>query len=311
MTISADHIARARLVRIEDELLVRRGYALARTREGLEGPCPNCGGRDRFSVHVGKQQWNCRGCKVEAGVSGDVIGLVQLIDNCDFIAAVETLADETGERKLITAPEPVDKKADPKRIELAQWLWLRRVPIAPGTPPYLYLCKRLKLATLDYIPATLGFLTGSDKHPPSMIAAFSLADEKEPGVLHAPRHITAVHLTRLTREGEKAPDERGRVKIMVGDTQDWPIVLAPPNDLLGTAMTEGIEDGFSVHLATGLGVWVAGAAGRMPKLAALFPGYIDCVTTYAHRDQAGRNSAIAAAKSLKARNIQAFIEGLS
>jgi hypothetical protein len=39
------------------------------------GPCPVCGGRDRFSVNVRKQVFNCRGCQI----GGDVIKLTQLL----------------------------------------------------------------------------------------------------------------------------------------------------------------------------------------------------------------------------------------
>jgi hypothetical protein len=42
-----------------------------------------------------------------------------------------------------------------------------------------------------------------------------------------------------------------------------PIVLAPPNDLLGSSITEGIEDALTMHEATGLGTWAAGSAARL------------------------------------------------
>ena len=57
-----------------------------------------------------------------------------------------------------------------------------------------------------------------------------------------------------------------------------PIVLAPVNDGLGLAITEGIEDGLSVYAATGLGVWAAGSAPLMPALADAVPNYVQCVT---------------------------------
>jgi hypothetical protein len=47
-----------------------------------------------------------------------------------------------------------------------------------------------------------------------------------------------------------------------------PIVVAPLNDLLSLAITEGIEDALSVYEASGLGVWAAGSAPHMAKLAA-------------------------------------------
>lgn len=80
-----------------------------------------------------------------------------------------------------------------------------------------------------------------------------------------------------------------------------PIALAPPNDLLGLAIVEGIETGLSVYAATGLGVWVAGAAGRMPALAAVIPSYIEAVTIYQEGDGAGHLHAQKLAGMLAAR----------
>ena len=86
--IPASLIDRAQAVRIEDEI-TRRGLKLV-GRVEREGPCPVCGGRDRFSINTKKQCLNCRGC----GAKGDVIALVRFLDGCDFRAAVETLAGE-------------------------------------------------------------------------------------------------------------------------------------------------------------------------------------------------------------------------
>jgi hypothetical protein len=81
------------------------------------------------------------------------------------------------------------------------------------------------------------------------------------------------------------------------------------NDLLGLAVVEGIEDGLSVFAATGLGIWVAGCASRMPTLAPAVPAYTDCVTVYAHDDD-GRRHCLVLADKLRARGFEVFIEGL-
>jgi hypothetical protein len=118
-----------------------------------------------------------------------------------------------------------------------------------------------------------------------------------------------VHLTLLRPDGSgKAEIEKP--KLMIGSPGNLPIIIAPPNDLLGLAITEGIEDALSVHQATGLGAWAAGAAGRMPKLADVIPSYIECVTIYAHDDRAGQEGARGLAAALVERGIETFIEGL-
>jgi aldose sugar dehydrogenase len=72
-----------------------------------------------------------------------------------------------------------------------------------------------------------------------------------------------------------------------GASTGWPIGIAPPNDDLGLAITEGIEDALSVQQAIGLGVWAAGSAGRMPALADKVPDYVEIVNA----DDAGRRGA--------------------
>ena len=103
--LPAEIVDRARAVRIEDEV-ERRGVRLLGRVERV-GPCPVCGGTDRFSVNIAKQLWNCRGC----GVGGkDAISAVMHIDGVNFRAAVETLSGED----MAPAPARVASPAPPK-----------------------------------------------------------------------------------------------------------------------------------------------------------------------------------------------------
>jgi len=91
---------------------------------------------------------------------------------------------------------------------------------------------------------------------------------------------------------------------MIGHSVGFPIVLAPPNDLLGMAITEGIEDALTVHQSTGLGAWTAGAASRLPALADAIPSYVECVTVLVDDDADGRRFAGELADRIRARRIQ-------
>jgi hypothetical protein len=304
--IPFDLIERARAVPIVE---VVAGLQMRRVGRELIGPCIACGGRDRFSVHPAKGVFNCRGC----GAKGDVIALAMHIHGLDFRAAVEMLTGEPAQdlRKPAQAPRPAGpgRKADNEAYARQQghkaaWLWSRRQAITEDTPPAFYLRKR---GYAGAIPATLGYLPASVEHPPAMIAAFGLAAESEPGILAPPAAVAQVHITRLTAAGDKADVDP--VKLILGPGTGAPIVLAPPNDLLGLAVTEGIEDGLSVHAGTGLGVWAAGTANRMPPLAAAIPSYIEAVTIFAHPDNAGRRHARELAAAL-AHRVEVFIEGL-
>jgi hypothetical protein len=143
-----------------------------------------------------------------------------------------------------------------------------------------------------------------------MIAAFAPPDEPEWGVLGEPPNVEAVHLTLLRSDGgDKA--ELEHPKLFVGSPGNLPIVLAPPNDLLGLTVTEGIEDGLTAHQVTGRGAWAAGSAGRMPALAQTLPEYIESVTICAHADKAGQDGAFALAEALDRRGVlEVLIEGL-
>jgi hypothetical protein len=116
-----------------------------------------------------------------------------------------------------------------------------------------------------------------------------------------------VHLTKLLRDGSGRIDAPN-AKIMLGrGSQGTPIVIAPPNDLLGLAICEGIEDALSIHEATGLGAWAAGSAGRMPALAESVPSHIECVSVIGH-DDTGRKYGIELIKRLRRHDIHAVFK---
>jgi DNA primase len=282
--------------------LHRRGVRLKRVGHELIGPCPVCGGVDRFAVHIAKQIWNCRGC----AKGGDVVDLVQHLDGVDFAAAVETLIGEKPRRSLVrTTPKQPNghnggNDHERRQHAKAAWLWRQRQPIT-GSIPETYL--RQARCYYGPLPATLGFLPArtKDQHP-AMIAAFGIAD--------APHDVDAVHLTLLKGDGSGKADVP-KPKLFVGRPLDRPIVLAPIGDTLALAITEGIEDGLSVRAALDLGVWAAGSGDRMPVLAGTVPRFVETVTIWAHADAAGRAGARKLAELLYRRGIEVFIEGAS
>jgi Toprim domain len=188
----------------------------------------------------------------------------------------------------------------------AAWLWNNRRPIAEDCPAELYL--RKARGYRGPIPSTIGYLPANGKHPPAMIAAFGFCEEPEPGVIDPPSEVAGVHITRLTSEGRKASIDP--VKIMLGPMSGLPIVLAPANDLLAIDIAEGIEKGLLIQADTGAGMWAAGSAGNMPKIAAALPHYAECVTIWADRDETGLRLALEAARIIQARKIEVRIKGI-
>jgi len=143
MTDRQDWIDGARAVRIEAEI-GRRGIRLVGKRKSRCGPCPKCGGDDRFSINTVRGVFNCRGCKA----AGDVIALVQFLDDCTFSEACETLTgkgrpvERRGVSVVRPAPPPLPVTSDTDNTrELARGLWREAVPIE-GTLAERYLSGR-------------------------------------------------------------------------------------------------------------------------------------------------------------------------
>jgi hypothetical protein len=239
--------------------------------------------------------FNCERCDV----GGYAIANNRTTLSHDDRARIERARAET---------EAFDRKEAAKRLELARWLWSISKPI-PGTIAEHYLLGPRGIT--GTLPGTLRFLPAHNGYPPALIAAFGLPDELEPGVLTIPRaRIEGVHLTHLKPDGSgKDEDGDGPVKKMIGRSSGWPIVLAPLNDSGGLGITEGIEDGLSV-LVSGLGVWAAGSASRLPDLAERVPDHADCITIFADPDNIGMRHATELKRRLCARGLSAAIAEL-
>lgn len=100
-------LERARALPIEAGLLGRT-VAWKGGGKGIErcGPCPVCGGDDRFSVNSSKRVWHCRGC----AKGGDVIALAM---HCGGMGFRESLDALVGIRESISAPgiTPIQRRA--------------------------------------------------------------------------------------------------------------------------------------------------------------------------------------------------------
>jgi hypothetical protein len=286
-------------------LAERQGAKLKRTGVSeWAGPCPVCGGKDRFGVNITKQVWNCRGCSR----GGDVIDLAQHAGGETFAEAVAALSGETpaGFKFSARQRDPNDDHDDVRRRrDMARGLWAQRKPPA-GSIAETYLRKARGYG--GPLPATLGFLRPFKDYPPSLIAAFAMPEEAEPGVLRAPLDVDAVQLIALRADGSN----KAAVEIQkrtIGSPKGMPIAVAPANDLLAISVHEGIEDALSAHEATGLGAWASGGAPFLPHLADAVPSYIETVTVVAHSDEAGRIGARALARRLAARGFKVLLHG--
>jgi hypothetical protein len=197
-----------------------------------------------------------------------------------------------------------DRKHKAERLNKARWLWSQRKPVI-GSFAETYL--RTKRGIGCRLPATLGFLPAHGEYPPALIAAVGMPREVDPGVIAIDDDaVRGVHMVRLLPDGSDR-ERHKEAKKTVGRCIGWPIVLAPPNDLLGLAIAEGIENVLVAHEATGLGTWAAGGASRLPALADMLPDWIDCVTIIADDDPDGRRHAGVLARRIEARGIETVV----
>ncbi|WP_400769348.1 toprim domain-containing protein [Methylosinus sporium] len=260
------------------------GLKLPRTGE-YAGPCPACGGRDRFSINPRKAVWNCRG----AGGGNDAIGLVEHVRGVDFRAAVEFL---TGERDLPPAPrvecqpEPAGDD-DTQRIGRARTLW-REARDARGSVVDVYLKQARGLPPIDAATVrTIRFhpsfpMRGPADEPvrvPAMLCAMRDAravldfmagargelTEIEEQALADENFIRAIHATALLddgsgkRFGKDSRRIRGVAKgstIMLGDL--WHVLYGGTLDA-----GEGIETMLAAISMGGSCAFALGSAGAV------------------------------------------------
>src|ERR1700722_15385784 len=146
--IPSDLIERASTVRIEDEI-ERRGIKLV-GRVDRCGPCPQCGGKDRFSINVRKQVFLCRGCAAR----GNVIALVRFLDGCGFHEAVECLTGERGPAPRPhdgpRRPTPREDEGDKHALMLARQIAFELCPMleSPGET-YLRDIRRIETSAIE------------------------------------------------------------------------------------------------------------------------------------------------------------------
>lgn len=137
-------------------------------RPGIEsvGPCPKCGGTDRFSINAQRGLFNCRRCEGK----GDVISLVRWMRDMTLPQALDWLCGpaeeipeaERKERARVSAEnrkkvEARARKEREKAIDLARQLWRQAKNMGPArVRPYLAL-RGITAELLPDLPACLRY----------------------------------------------------------------------------------------------------------------------------------------------------------
>lgn len=159
-------VADAKSVDLMSALVAGGGSTARLKRSGSEwvGPCPVCGGRDRFGLNESKQVFNCRGAE-----GGDGIALVRHLTGVDFREACEIIngadwpeAGASPEERALRRREAEARIAEQRRKAEAdaiaaaardntyredEWrrclnIWRASAPLAEGEGALAYLAAR-------------------------------------------------------------------------------------------------------------------------------------------------------------------------
>jgi hypothetical protein len=256
----------------------RLGLQLKRQGRELVGPCPECGGRDRFAIHTIKQVWNCRGCVR----GGDVIDLVQHIDRCSFQEAITTLAGRVRERgrgrdDLLNDEDRYQRASarDFRRAhDVAARIWEQASPLGPEATGYF----ERRGIDLDAVPAQ-GGLRWHPRCPwekgtkPCVIGRYTSAIGNEPrGIWRRP----------LDGGKPKALGPTGGcvIRLWPDDAVDLDLVLGEGVETTLAAATRVEHRGTLMQPA-----WAAGSAGNMSGFLVL-PG-VEALTLLIDNDRSG------------------------
>jgi hypothetical protein len=257
----------AKATRIEDEV-ARRGIRLVGRGERV-GPCPVCGGKDRFAINIKKQIWNCRGC----AKGGDVVDLVQHLDGVDFKSAIATLGGD--ERKPIAPVKPVhhEKEDDQEKTKRALKIWDEASEVN-GTLAEEYLRRRhLELPDDDHALRFYSPCPFADTAYPALIALFRDVLTDEPNAIH-----------RIAL----APGGILIAKRMLGRVGGCAVKLdADENVELSLSIGEGIETMIAARTRGLRPAWAVGSAGALKNFPVL--NGVECLSIIVDHDLPDKN----------------------
>lgn len=234
---------------------------------GRHGPCPMCGGKDRFRFDNKLQggEWICNQCG-----NGDGFDLLMGVRDCSFKDAASAVDEVVGQAST-EKPKP---KRDPKQALKRVGNGLERVQ--SRDPVSLYLKNRGISGIAGYAlrthPALRYYQDGKCQAIyPAMVARISNVHGK----------TESFHITYLTEDGKKAPVEAPR-KVMspVNGINGAAIRLAPVARHI--ALTEGIENALAVMEGEGLPCWACVSANGIETFQP--PEGVEQLTIYSDND---------------------------
>jgi putative DNA primase/helicase len=226
--------------------------------QNKHGPCPMCGGKDRFrwDDRRGNGNWICSGCG-----HGDGFDLVSRTTGMTFKDVATKVAELLGKENNYT-PKPRDPEEERQR-EAMSYVWRNSTPISDEGPVSLYLTRRT---------GTVVSSTFLREHVGKCLMVAKIVGHNDCAV--------NLHITALTQQGFKA-DVTPAKRVMAGKLPDGcAIRLAPAAAIMGVA--EGIETAISAALMFDMPVWACVNGTLLSKW--IPPGIAEQVTVFADND---------------------------
>ncbi len=265
------------------------------------GPCPICGGKDRFRFDDkgGNGTWICNQCGAGKGVR-----LVELFLKTDFKGAAQEI-EKHIDAAPVMATSTGQRDTDGAQREQMISLWKRAKPITLDDPAGIYLHRRLGLTEF---PPSLRQVTDerySDRNSrpswhPAMVARVDPTD-----AAWGAGERAALHRTYLTPDGYKAEVESPR-KMMGPMPTGAAVRLFTHADVLGIA--EGIETAFAASILFSVPVWAALTADLLQAWEP--PPGVSTVMIFGDNDDSLTGHAVAytLGRRLKAKGLTAVVE---
>lgn len=266
------------------------------------GPCPVCGGKDRFRFDDkgGRGTWICSRCG-----AGDGIELVKRFLNVDFKEAARLIEQHVGTAPVTRNNHGPWLGTDEQKRSGIIGLWNRSKPITPDDLAGRYLHDRTRVTSfprcLRYTPDERYIEPGSrPSWHPVLVAKVDPSDAAA-----AQGERAALHRTYLDQYGGKAQVAEPRK--MLGTMPTGAAVrLMEHEDALGIA--EGIETALSASALFKVPCWAALTAGLLEAWSP--PPSVTTVFIFGDNDHSstGQAAAFNLARRLKTKGLTVSVE---
>lgn len=254
------------------------------------GPCPVCGGHDRFRFDDkdGRGTWICSHCG-----AGDGFDLLQHVFGWRFREAAEQVERILGTLPVVSATPLRPERAEEDKVRVLTRTWQDARPVTRDDPVWRYLNLTRRLG-LDVMPADLRFhpaLGYFDENGrelgrfPAMLARMTYPDGSG----------ASIHRTYLTNDGKKAPVSEPKKAMSGRPLNKAAVRLGAVGRHLGIA--EGIETALAAARRFHVPVWAATNAGLMEAWKP--PAGVERVSIFGDNDASYTGQAAAYALAMR------------